>query len=65
MAKESEQAPRDRSDLPEFDLVEHLKTDENVANYLILVLEDKDPAELSRAGNHRTRTRHDRGRSCH
>jgi probable addiction module antidote protein len=37
------------SDLPEFDLAEHLKTDEDIANYLTVVLEDNDPAELSHA----------------
>lgn len=37
------------SDLPDFDLAEHLKTDEDIANYLTLVLEDNDPAEFSHA----------------
>lgn len=37
------------SDLPDFDLAEHLKTDEDVANYLTLVLEENDPAELAHA----------------
>ncbi|HEX7386130.1 MAG TPA: addiction module antidote protein [Castellaniella sp.] len=37
------------SELPDFDLAEHLKTDEDIANYLTLVLEDDDPAELSHA----------------
>lgn len=37
------------SDLPEFDLAEHLKTDEDIANYLTVVLEDNDPAEFSHA----------------
>lgn len=35
--------------MPDFDLAEHLKTDEDIANYLTLVLEDNDPAELSHA----------------
>ncbi|MFA7668247.1 MAG: addiction module antidote protein [Burkholderiaceae bacterium] len=37
------------SDLPDFDLAEHLQTDEDVANYLTLVLEENDPAELAHA----------------
>lgn len=37
------------SDLPDFDMAEHLKTDEDVANYLTLVLEDNDPALLAAA----------------
>ncbi|KXU34411.1 addiction module antitoxin [Cephaloticoccus capnophilus] len=37
------------SSLPEFDLAEHLKTNEDVANYLTLVLEENDPAELAHA----------------
>lgn len=37
------------SDLPDFDLAEHLKTDEDVAHYLTLVLEENDPAELAHA----------------
>jgi probable addiction module antidote protein len=37
------------ADLPEFDMAEHLGTDEDVATYLNLVLEDKDPAELTHA----------------
>ena len=36
-------------DLPEFDLAEHLTSDEDVANYLTLVLAENDPAELSHA----------------
>ncbi len=35
--------------LPDFDMAEHLKTDEEIANYLTLVLEDNDPAELIHA----------------
>lgn len=35
------------ADLPDFDMVEYLKTDEDVANYLTLVLEENDPAELT------------------
>ena len=35
--------------LPDFDMVEHLKTDEDVANYLTVVLEDNDPALLAAA----------------
>lgn len=37
------------ADLPEFDLAEHLKTDEDVAAYLTLVLEENDPGELAHA----------------
>jgi len=36
-------------DLPEFDLAEHLKTDEDIATYLSVVLEDDDPSELLHA----------------
>lgn len=37
------------ADLPTFDMAEHLKTDEDVATYLSLVLEEDDPAELANA----------------
>jgi len=37
------------ADLPDFDLAEHLSTDEDIANYLTLVLEENDPSELTRA----------------
>lgn len=37
------------TDLPTFDMAEHLKTDEDVAAYLSLVLEEDDPAELANA----------------
>ena len=37
------------ADLPEFDLAEHLKTDEDVAAYLTLVMEENDPGELAHA----------------
>lgn len=37
------------SDLPEFDMVEHLQTDQDIANYLTVVLEDNDPALLAAA----------------
>ena len=37
------------ANLPDFDMVEHLKTDEDVANYLTVVLEDNDPALLAAA----------------
>jgi len=37
------------SDLPDFDMAEHLKTDEDVAMYLTTVLEENDPAELTHA----------------
>lgn len=37
------------SNLPDFDMAEHLKTDEDVAIYLTAVLEENDPAELTHA----------------
>lgn len=37
------------ADLPDFDMAEYLRTDEDVANYLTLVLEENDPAELTHA----------------
>ncbi|NLC35664.1 MAG: putative addiction module antidote protein [Alcaligenaceae bacterium] len=37
------------SELPEFDMAEILKTDEDIANYLTAVLEENDSAELSHA----------------
>lgn len=37
------------ADLPEFDLAEYLKTDEDIAQYLTIVLEDNDSAELTHA----------------
>lgn len=37
------------ADLPTFDMAEHLKTDDDVAAYLSLVLEEDDPAELAHA----------------
>lgn len=37
------------ADLPTFDMAEHLKTEEDVAAYLTLVLEEEDPAELAHA----------------
>ncbi|MFM7567591.1 MAG: addiction module antidote protein [Betaproteobacteria bacterium] len=37
------------ADLPDFDLAELLSTDEDIANYLTLVLEENDPSELTRA----------------
>lgn len=36
-------------ELPDFDMAEHLKTDEDIASYLTLVLEEGDPGELTRA----------------
>jgi probable addiction module antidote protein len=36
-------------DLPEFDMAEHLNTNEDMANYLTLVLAENDPAELTLA----------------
>ncbi|WP_396435378.1 addiction module antidote protein [Limnohabitans sp.] len=37
------------ADLPDFDMAEYLQTDEDVANYLTLVLAENDPAELTLA----------------
>lgn len=37
------------SELPDFDLAEHLKTDEDIAMYLTSVLEENDSAELTHA----------------
>ena len=37
------------TDLPDFDIAEYLKTDEDIANYLTLVLEENDAAELTHA----------------
>lgn len=37
------------ADLPEFDMAEHLGSDEAVAAYLTLVIEENDPAELAHA----------------
>ena len=37
------------ADLPVFDMAEHLKTDEDVANYLTLALQEDDLSELTHA----------------
>lgn len=37
------------SELPEFDVAEHLKDDQDIAAYLTAVIEDGDAAELARA----------------
>jgi probable addiction module antidote protein len=37
------------AELPDFEMAEYLKTDEDVANYLTLVLKENDPAELTHA----------------
>lgn len=37
------------SELPEFDVAEHLPDDQAIAEYLTVVLEDKDPALLAAA----------------
>lgn len=37
------------ADLPVFDMAEHLKTDEDIANDLTLALQDDDPSELAHA----------------
>ena len=37
------------SDLPEFDIAEHLDSDQEMAEYLTVVLEENDPAALAGA----------------
>lgn len=37
------------AELPDFDLAEHLKTDEDISVYLSQVLEDSDSSELTHA----------------
>ncbi|MEA3545264.1 MAG: addiction module antidote protein [Thermodesulfobacteriota bacterium] len=37
------------SDLPEFDMAKQLKSDEDIATYLTIVMEDNDPALLAAA----------------
>lgn len=37
------------SSLPEFDMSEHLRSDEDVAEYLNMVLEENNPSELAHA----------------
>lgn len=37
------------AELPEFDLAEYLKTDEDIAQYLTIVLEENDQTELTHA----------------
>lgn len=37
------------SDLPDFDMAEHLKSEEDLASYLTLVLEEGDASELAHA----------------
>jgi probable addiction module antidote protein len=36
-------------DLPEFDIARHLKTEEDIAEYITMVIEDGDAAELAHA----------------
>ncbi|MCK0512710.1 addiction module antidote protein [Aromatoleum buckelii] len=45
------------SDLPEFDMAEHLKTDADVAEYLRQVLEDGEPGEFAAALGHIAKAR--------
>ena len=40
------------SDLPEFDIAQHIKTDADVAEYLCQVLEEGDSGELAAALGH-------------
>jgi probable addiction module antidote protein len=37
------------ADLPEFDITEHLDSDQAIADYLALVIEENDPSELAHA----------------
>jgi probable addiction module antidote protein len=37
------------SDLPDFDMAEHLKTEDDIAAYLTLVIEEGDASELAHA----------------
>lgn len=37
------------SELPDFDMAEYLKTDEDIAHYLTLALAEDDPGELTHA----------------
>ena len=37
------------TELPDFDMAEHLKSDEDIANYLTLVLEENDASEFTHA----------------
>lgn len=37
------------SDLPEFDMAEHLQDEQAIADYLTIVLEENDPAALAEA----------------
>jgi probable addiction module antidote protein len=37
------------SEMSEFDMAEHLKSDEDIAAYLTIVIEDGDPGELAHA----------------
>jgi probable addiction module antidote protein len=45
------------ADLPEFDLAEQLKTEEDIAAYLTMVIEEGDMAELAHALGVAARTR--------
>ena len=40
------------TDLPEFDMADYLKTPEDIAQYITIVLEDNDPSELAVALGH-------------
>ena len=37
------------ADLPEFDMAEHLDSDQAIAEYLTIVMEENDPSELTQA----------------
>jgi probable addiction module antidote protein len=44
-------------ELPEFDLAQHLNTDEDIAEYLSQILEDGEPGELAAALGHIAKAR--------
>ncbi len=44
-------------ELPEFDMAQHLNTDEDIAQYLSQVLEDEEPGELAAALGHIAKAR--------
>jgi DNA-binding phage protein len=37
------------SEMPDFDMAAHLKSEEDIAAYLTIVIEDGDPGELAHA----------------
>jgi len=48
------------ADIPDLDFAEHLDTDQAIADYLTVILEENDPALLvRRTRRYCTRTRHE------